>query len=108
MLPFAGNYCHDRRFSHTEWLCFCGEVREDESHLLAGACMIYGGIRQKYGDLDDDEDLIDFFNKVLEKREEVENQREAGRGLDGEDTLVAGLITTDEASLGDYLGRASP
>ena len=33
---------------------------------------------------------------------------EAARGLEGEDTLVAGPSTTDEASLGDNLGRASP
>ena len=76
MPPFAGNYGHDRRFSHTEWLCFCGEVREEESHLLAGSCRIYGSIRQKYGDLEDESDLVDFFNEVLEKREELESHGE--------------------------------
>ena len=94
MLPFAGNYGKDRRFSHSEWLCYCGEEKEEESHLLGGRCRIYGDIRDKYGELEDDEDLITFFNEVLERREELE-----ARGMENEDTLV--VETTDDASCGD-------
>ena len=103
MLPFAGNYGKDRRFSHTEWLCRCGEERELESHLLAGGCKVYGGIRRKYGDLEDDEDLVEFFKEVLEKREELETNNGDARGLEGQDTLVVGTNTTDDASCGDTM-----
>ena len=102
MLPFAGNFGHDRKFSHTEWLCFCGEEREQESHLLSGTCRVYGGIRRKYGDLDDDEDLINFFNEVLEKREQLED----ARGLEDQ-ALVVEQIATDDASSGGSPGHAS-
>ena len=49
MLPFAGNYGKDRKFSHSEWLCKCGEEKEQESHLLAGRCKVYGNIRAAGG-----------------------------------------------------------
>ena len=85
MLPFAGNYGKDRRFSHTEWLCFCRLEREEESHLLAGRCEVYGDIREKYGELEDDEDLVQFFQEVLERRGELEKESRDARGLDGQD-----------------------
>ena len=106
MLPFAGNYGKDRKFSHSEWLCKCGEEKEQESHLLAGRCKVYGDIREKYGELEDEEDLVSFFMEVLERREELESLYQDTRGLEGQDTLVAGTHTTDDASLGSNLGRA--
>ena len=116
MLPFAGNFGHDRKFSHTEWLCSCREEREEESHLLSGTCRVYGSIRRKYGELDEDEDLISFFNEVLEKREELEDARgleDEARGLEDEargmeeQALVVEQITIDDASSGDIPGHAS-
>ena len=101
MLPFAGNYSHDRKFAHSEWLCSCREHREQESHLLAGACRVYGDIRQKYGDLEDDEDLVRFFTEVLERREELE-----ARGLEDQ-ALAVETCTADDASLGYTPGHAS-
>jgi hypothetical protein len=47
MQPFGGNYSKDRRFSRTEWMCRCTEEREEESHLLAGNCPVYGDLREK-------------------------------------------------------------
>ena len=101
MLPFAGNYSHDRKFAHSEWLCSCREHREQESHLLAGSCRVYGDIRQKYGDLEDDEDLVRFFTEVLERREELE-----ARGLEDQ-ALAVETCTADDASLGYTPGHAS-
>ena len=104
MLPFAGNFGRDRKFSHSEWLCKCKEEKELESHLLAGKCKIYGEIREKYGDLEDDDDLVEFFNEVLERREELEESQEleveTTRGLEDEETLVVGQNTADDASPG--------
>jgi hypothetical protein len=73
--PFAGNYSHDRRFAASQWLCQCQESREDESHLLSGKCPIYGEIRKQYGALENDDDLVEFFNAVLEKRDTLEEQQ---------------------------------
>ena len=67
LLPFAGNFSHDKRFSKTNWLCRCG-AKENESHITAGTCPIYDDIWQVRGDLRNDEDLVKFFSAVLERR----------------------------------------
>ena len=72
MLPFAGNYSRDRRFARTEWLCRCLKAWEDESHLISGDCEVFGEIRTKYENLDDDENLVKFFNEILTKRDELD------------------------------------
>ena len=72
MQPFAGNYSHDRRFARSEWLCQCREAREEESHLLSGNCPVYGEIWAKYENLDDDDNLVSFFNEILNLRDELE------------------------------------
>ena len=78
--PFAGNYGHDRRFAQTEWLCCCRQAKEDETHLINGHCEVYGGVREKYGNLTNDESLIAFFNEVLSMRDKLEEgEREENR-----------------------------
>ena len=65
---------HDRRFARTDWKCKCGAARELEEHLSSGLCSIYGGIRRKYGDLKDEATLVEFFQEVLARREEMEEE----------------------------------
>ena len=74
MHPFAGNYTKDRRFARTEWLCHCKKSKEEELHLISGNCEVYGEIRAKYDNLNNDMDLVNFFNEVLAKREEIEEK----------------------------------
>ena len=82
MHPFAGNYTKDRRFARMDWLCRCQKSKEEESHLISGNCEIYGEIRAKYDHLNDDLDLVNFFNEVLAKREEIEEkEKEADNNL---------------------------
>ena len=69
MQPFAGNYSKDKRFMKSNWLCKCGQEREEENHLISGSCDVYGDIRNNYGHLDNDEDLVKFFSEVLERRD---------------------------------------
>ena len=80
LLPFAGNFSHDKRFAKTNWLCRCGR-KEIESHITAGTCPIYDDIWQARGDLRKDEDLVKFFSLVLERRNLLnrleEEEREA-------------------------------
>jgi hypothetical protein len=79
MQPFAGNYSHDKRFAKSQWLCWCREAREEEQHLLSGACRVYGDIRARFGELQEDSDLVAFFGEILERREELEEEEERRR-----------------------------
>ena len=72
MQLFTGNYSHDRRFKKSDWLCFCKEAREDEAHLTYGQCKVYGDLCEKYGDLTDDNSLVEFFSEVLLRRDQLE------------------------------------
>jgi hypothetical protein len=69
LLPFAGNYSNDRRFAQTEWMCRCDREKEDEAHIVAGNCPVYEDIRDTYGDLNDDAELVKYFKEVLDRRE---------------------------------------
>ena len=72
MLPLAGNFSRDNRFRKTGWLCRCGN-REKQEHIISH-CVIYEDIRKKYGDMDNDEKLVGFFEEVLQRRDELEEQ----------------------------------
>ena len=77
--PFAGNYSKDRRFARTNWLCRCQMFREEESHLLSGNCEVYGDIRRRYDNLDDDANLVQFFNEVLQMRDALEEKKTSNK-----------------------------
>ena len=72
LLPLAGNYSNDNRFSKTSWLCACGEEREEEPHLLSGRCKVYGDLTHNFSDLSDDDQLVQFFSQVLARRDQLE------------------------------------
>ena len=88
LLPFAGNYSHDKKYARTNWLCRCNNAREVESHLTGGNCTLYNDIREKYGKLENDSELVNFFQEILERREEMDEAEEAGRNSDN--ALVVG------------------
>ena len=74
MLPFAGNYSNDKRFSRTSWQCRCNTAKEDEKHILDG-CPLYQDILEKYESLlDRDEELKEFFQDILKRRDEIDEQ----------------------------------
>ena len=50
---------------------YLGE-KENESHIKDGTCPIYSDIWEKYGDIDNDEDLVIFFSEVLERKSKLE------------------------------------
>ena len=58
-------------------LCKCGEAREEESYLISGNCEVYGEIRHNYSNLNDDKQLVDFFNEVLSRRDELEEKEKS-------------------------------
>ena len=80
MIAIAGNFSRDNRFRRTGWLCLCGE-REEQEHILKH-CDKYKDIREKYGDvIEDDDSLVGFFREVLKRRDKVreEEQKEEKR-----------------------------
>ena len=78
LLPFAGNFSHDKRFSKSNWLCRCG-MKENESHITSGSCQIYEDIWKDRGDLRNDEELVKFFSAVLERRSLLDRLEEEER-----------------------------
>ena len=68
MLRVAGNYPGHKKYLATGWQCqACLEqVREDQDHLTS--CSGYSDLIQDK-DMENDEDLVDFFSKVMARRE---------------------------------------
>ena len=86
MQPIAGNFRQDRRFARTQWLCRCEREREEERHLT-DSCPLYKDIRQPYSNLEDDDQLVGFFQKMLDRRDQIDQQEQERRreGAGGEE-----------------------
>ena len=76
LTAFAGNYMHDRKYAKSDWLCHCQESSESESHLLSGKCSVYGDLRQNFGDLKEDDNLVTFFQAVLDRRDHLDEEEQ--------------------------------
>ena len=77
-------------------MCICKEEKESETHILSGKCTAYGDLRNKTN-IFDDKSLMLFFQEVLLRREELEEQRRQGStcprpGGEAIDTMVE-LVT---------------
>jgi hypothetical protein len=95
LLPFAGNYSHDRRFARTEWMCRCAEAKEDEPHLRSGECPAYSDILERYTNLDDDKELVEYFQEVLMRRDKIDSINEEERREEEERAVGRGGSTAD-------------
>jgi hypothetical protein len=71
MMPFAGNYGHSKLYAGTNWLCRCSTAREEERHLTAGECPVYGDLAEGC-DFESDNDLKEFFMAVLARRDALD------------------------------------
>ena len=69
MLDVAGNYPRHSKYKASSWLCqACNlEVREDQEHLTV--CEGYQDLRGD-ADLGNEEELVNFLNRVMERRKE--------------------------------------
>ena len=47
---------------------------------MSGNCEVYGEIRSAYTNLNDDEQLVRFFNEILAKREEIDEKETRTNG----------------------------
>ena len=53
-------------------MCKCGLSKEQEKHITSGQCPVYSDIREKYEDFKNDEDLVSYFDEVLDRRDRIE------------------------------------
>ena len=72
MLPFAGKFKKDCRFAKTHWLCRCLEEKEEERHITGGKCPVYRELFEMFENLDNDENLVEFFGEVLARRDALD------------------------------------
>ena len=57
---------------------------EEQEHLLRH-CPMYDNIRDKYQELESDENLVTFFQEVLEKRDKVLEKEKSDREKEDKD-----------------------
>ena len=69
---FAGNFSKDNKYRKSNWMCKCLLSKEKEAHLTSQHCPVYSDIREKYSNFDNDEELVAYFDEVLERREVIE------------------------------------
>ena len=71
------NFQSDAKFASNLWKCKCDSM--DTQYHLENICPLYDDIR-KDKDLSDDNDLVAFFQQVIARRQEEEdNQTEPKR-----------------------------
>ena len=87
LTDFAGNYMHNRKYAKSDWLCLCQDSSESESHLLSGKCRVYGDLKENFGDLKEDDNLVSFFKAVLDRRDHMEEEE-----MSVHDTLGASFV----------------
>ena len=57
-------------------MCRCEEAREEERHVMSRDCPVYADIRDQFGELDDDKELVKYFTMVLARRDELDSNKE--------------------------------
>ena len=70
-------------------MCKCKSSIENETHIIEGNCETYSQIRNKYRDLETEDNLVAFFSEVLEERERLEEEERSPSGGGG-DTMEDG------------------
>ena len=89
---FAGNYPNSQKYQKTDGMSICGTEKEKESHIKEGNCEAYRSIRQKYDDLEDDNNLLEYFKEVLERREKLQEEDEEARAGRKTEACLAGGV----------------
>ena len=69
-----GNYSQSKKFSKTNWMCQCLQTVEKEGHIVSGQCEVYGDLRSQFGDLQEDKNLVQYFQAVLYRRDILEEE----------------------------------
>ena len=67
---------------------------------MAGQCKVYGALTEKYSDFTDDNNLVQFFTEVLDRRdrldkEQLDKEKLGKKRLDKERLHLVGGVNTD-------------
>ena len=65
-------------------------AREEEGHVVSGNCSVYSDLRSHFGDLGEDQNLVNFFRAVLDRRDTLEEEDRTGQPLTA--TVVASPV----------------
>ena len=60
----------------SNWLCRCKTDREEEGHIVSGRCEVYEDLRSQFGDIGEDENLVKYFQAVLDRRDTLEEEED--------------------------------
>ena len=63
-----------KKFSKTNWMCRCLKEVEKEGHIVSSHCEVYGDLRSQFGDLQEDKNLVQYFQAVLDRRDSLEEE----------------------------------
>ena len=73
-------------------MCQCLKTVEEEGHIVSGQCEVYGNLRSQFGDLQEDKNLVQYFQAVLDRRdilEEVDRRQQSSTAAVGA-SLISG------------------
>ena len=99
LTDFAGNYQHNQKFAKSSWLCRCRGAVEEEGHIVSGHCDVYADLREQFGDLGEDKNLVDYFQAVLDRREEMEEEDRTQQSLNAAVVASNNLVTSHPREL---------
>ena len=73
-------------------MCQCLRTVEKEGHIVSGQCEVYGNLRSQLGDLQEDKNLVQYFQAVLNRRDilQEEDRRQHFSTAALGDSLVSG------------------
>ena len=91
MQRFAANFPKDKKFASSNWLCRCQNEREQEDHLRSGQCQVYGDLKDKFPNLEDDGQLAKFFSAILERRSSLEEEDKSTEDRRTEDSMMVAM-----------------
>ena len=55
-------------------MCHCLKSVEEEGHIFSGQCEVYGDLRSQFGNLQEDKNLVQYFQAVLDRRDILEEE----------------------------------
>ena len=73
-------------------MCQCLKTVEEEDHIVSGQCEVYGDLRSQFGDLQQDKNLVQYFQAVLDRKdilEEVDRMQQSSTAAVGA-SLISG------------------
>ena len=74
-------------------MCQCLRTVEEKDHIVSGQFEVYGDLRSQFGDLQDDKNLVQYFQAVLDRRDIL--QEEDRRQHSSTAAVGASLISGD-------------